>query len=119
MSRLEVIVTAIVAVLLVIVWFVAIFSPGIVVAYLGWRLSSDWLSVSAQTFFRAALIAIAVAPSIWGHAGFFPAIFVALLSSGTERLVGVVPILVVWIVAIPIIGILAKRRERHETGKTS
>jgi hypothetical protein len=115
MSGVEIIVT----VLVVIVWFVGLFSPGIVVAYLGWRLSREWRSVSAQTCFRAALIAVAFAPSVWGHAGLFPAIFVALLSSGTERLVGLVPILVVWIVALPVIGILAKRRERNETGKTS
>jgi hypothetical protein len=110
---------AIAAILMTILWFVVLCSPGIVVAYLGWRLSSDWRSVSAQTFFRAALIAVAFAPSIWGHAVLAPAIFVALLSSGTERLVGLVSLPVVWIVALPIIGILARRRERFETGKTS
>jgi hypothetical protein len=104
--------------LVMVLYLVAISLPGIGVAYVGWKLSRGWHSVSAQTFFRAGLIAVATTPSAWGHAGILPAILLALVLTGREKLAGVVPILVVWIVAIPVIGILAKRRGRYETGST-
>lgn len=105
-------------VLFIILYAVVISLPGLGIAYVGWKLSRRWQSTSAQTFFRAGLIAVAVTPSVWGHAGILPAIFLAIVLSGREKLAGVVPILVVWVVAIPIITILAKRRGRYETGST-
>jgi hypothetical protein len=90
-------------VLVVVLYAVVISLPGIGVAYVGWKLSRGWHSVSAQTFFRAGSIAVATTPSVWGHAGILPAILMALVLSGREKLAGVVPILVVCIVAIPVI----------------
>src|ERR1700676_3415062 len=86
--------------------------PGIGVAYLGWKRSRGWHSLFAQTFVRAGLIAVAVAPSVWGHAGIVPAILLAVVLTGREKLAGIIPILIVWVVAIPVIGILAKRHGR-------
>jgi hypothetical protein len=105
-------------VLFMILYAVVVSLPGLGVAYLGWKLSSRWQSMTVQTLFRAGLIAVAVTPSVWGHAGILPAILLAIVLSGREKLAGVVPILVVWVVAIPVIGILAKRRGRYETGST-
>ena len=47
-----------------------------------------------------------------------PSMLLVIVLSGREKLAGVVPILVVWVVAIPVIGILAKRRRRYEIGST-
>jgi hypothetical protein len=105
-------------VLFMILYAVVISLPGLGIAYVGWKLSRRWQSTAAQTLFRAGLIAMAVTPSVWGHAGILPAILLAIVLSGREKLAGVVPILVVWVVAIPVIGILAKRRGRYETGST-
>ena len=97
-------------VLLLVLYVVVISLPGIGVAYVGWKFSDRWHSFSAQTFFRASLIAVAVTPSIYGHAGILPAILLTLVLSGRGRLAGIAPILAVWIIAIPVIGLLAKRR---------
>jgi hypothetical protein len=59
---------------------------------------------SVQTLFRAGLIATAITPSVYGHAGVLPAIFLAFVLHGGDRLVGIIPILVVWAIAIPIIS---------------
>jgi hypothetical protein len=75
--------------------------PGIGVAYLGWKRSRGWHSLWAQSCFRACLIAVAVTPSVWGHAGILPAILLAVVLTGREKLAGIIPILIVWIVAIP------------------
>jgi hypothetical protein len=105
--------------LVLFLYAVVISLPGIGAAYVGWKFSREWHSLSAQTFFRASLIAVAVTPSIWGHAGILPAILLTLLLSGREKLAGIVPILAVWIIAIPVIGILAKRRARREVRPTT
>ena len=110
--------TFVFSVLIMIFYAVVISLPGLGIAYLGWKLSRRWQSTAAQTLFRAGLIAVAVTPSAWGHGGIFPAILLAILLSGREKLAGVVPILVVWVVAIPVIGILANRRRRYEIGST-
>jgi len=110
--------TFVFSVLIMILYAVVISLPGLGIAYLGWKLSRRWQSTAAQTLFRAGLIAVAVTPSAWGHGGIFPAILLAILLSGREKLAGVVPILVVWVVAIPVIGILANRRRRYEIGST-
>ena len=105
-------------VLVLVLYAVVVSLPGIGVAYVGWKLSRRWHSVLAQTFFRAGLIAVAITPSVWGHTGILPAILLVLLLSGREQLAGIIPILVVWVVAMPVIGILAKRRRRYEAGPT-
>ena len=83
-------------VLVLFLYAVVISLPGIGVAYVGWRSSREWHSLSAQTLFRASLIAVAVTPSIWGHAGILPAILLTLLLHGREKLAGIVPILAVY-----------------------
>jgi hypothetical protein len=94
----------------VLVYVILISLPGIGIAYLGWRSSRKLRPVSAQTFFRAGLIATAITPSFWGHAGFLPAIFLAYVLHGRDKLAGIVPILIVWLVAIPVIGVRVKER---------
>jgi hypothetical protein len=81
-----------IVVLSIIMYAVAVLFPGIVAAYLGWTLSRGWNSVSAETFLRAALMAVALTPSVWGHAGILPAILLAIILSGREKLAGVPPV---------------------------
>jgi hypothetical protein len=61
-----------------------------------------------QTLYRAGLLATVVTPSVYGHAGILPAIILAIVLHGHERLAGIVPIIVVWLIAIPLIGANAK-----------
>ena len=53
--------------------------PGLLIAFLGWWLSSSVKNRPARIAIRAGLISIAVTPIPYGHAGYFPAI-VAVLS---------------------------------------
>ncbi len=88
-----------------LVWVVLISLPGIGITYLGWKVSRNMRPLMAQAAFRAGLIAITITPSIWGHGMILPAIVLALVSQGRERLAGIVPILVVWVVLIVVISV--------------
>jgi hypothetical protein len=88
--------------------------PGIVITYLGWKLSRKMQSVLIQTIFRGALVAVALTPSVYGHGLILPAILLIFASDGKDKLAGIVPILVVWIIAVPAIGLLGKKRRRHQ-----
>jgi hypothetical protein len=88
--------------LTVVVWLALISLPGIGLTYLGWKLSRNMNPILVQAVFSSGLIAIAITPSIWGHGGIFPAIALAVILQGRERLAGIIPILVVWAVAIPV-----------------
>jgi hypothetical protein len=98
------------AALVMVLYVILISLPGLGITYLGWWSSRNMRPVSAQTFFRAGLIATTITPSFWGHAGFLPAIFLAFVLQGREKLAGIVPILIVWLVAIPVIGARVKNR---------
>jgi hypothetical protein len=91
-------------------WLALILLPGIVVTYLGWRLSRNMRPVSGQTVFRSGLIALTITPPIWGHGEILPAIVVAFGLQGRERLAGIVPILVVWAIAIPVLSARARKQ---------
>jgi hypothetical protein len=91
-------------------WLVLISLPGIGIAYLGWKLSRSMRPIFRQAVFRAGLIAIAITPSIWGHGAILPTIVLVLLLQGQERLAGIVPILVVWVVAIPVLTFRARKQ---------
>jgi hypothetical protein len=103
--------------LAMVLYAVVISLPGIGVAYFGWNRSRGWHSSWAQTFFRACLIAVAATSSVWGHAGILPAILLTVVLTGREKLAGIIPMLIVWIVALPVIGILAKRRGDMKLGQ--
>lgn len=107
-----------VSALLFIAYVVIVSLPGVAIAYLGWKLSRRWHSASVQTLFRAVLIAVAVTPSIYGHGAIVPAILLALLLEGKKKMIGIVPMLVVLVVAIPVIFILVKKRAGFDVGST-
>lgn len=96
--------------LLLAIYVIVVSLPGIAIVYVGWKQSRRWRSFSGQTFFRASLIAVAATPSIYGHAGILPAIFLAFVLTGKEKFIGIYPILLVWIVAVPVIYVLGKKR---------
>jgi hypothetical protein len=100
-------------------WVALISLPGIGVTYLGWRLSRNMRPVLGQAVFRAGLIAITITPSIWGHGGILPAIVLAFVLQGRERLVGIVPILVVWAIAIPVLGAHARKHSLRAERRVS
>ena len=99
------------AILSVVLLITVISLPGIGISWLGWKLSRRWHLLN-QVLFRATLIALFVTPSIWGHAGPLPALFLAIVLTGHEKLAGIVPILAIWIASIPVIGLLARRQRQ-------
>ena len=103
---------AVLGFLLLLIGLILISLPGLALTYLGWKLSRALQPAWARSFLRATLIAILLTPTIYGHAGPLPAILIALGGDGKERLIGLFPILVVWIIAVPAVSIIAKKRER-------
>jgi hypothetical protein len=104
--------TTVIGLLFLLAWLFLISLPGLGLTYLGWRLSRALQPTWAQTFLRATLIAIMLTPTIYGHTGPVPAILVVLGGSGKEKIIGILPILVVWTIAVPAVSIFAKKRER-------
>src|ERR1700734_2016383 len=96
---------------LILILYAAVISlPGVGIAFLGWWLSRTMRPVSVQTVFRSGLLATAITPTIYGHAGPVPAIILVFVLEGRDRLAGIVPILFVWLIAIAVISVRAKRR---------
>jgi hypothetical protein len=108
--RLMVFLVMILGYVLTLLWLALISLPGIGVTYLGWKLSRNMQPVFLQAAFRSGLIAIALTPSLWGHGFIVPAIFLAAALQGHDRLAGIVPIVVVWAIALPLLAIYAARQ---------
>jgi hypothetical protein len=103
------------AVLTVVLYAVIISLPGLGIAYIGWRSSRAMRPVSVQTLFRAGLLATAITPSVYGHAGILPAIILVFVLRGQERLAGIVPILVVFLIALIAIPVISARAKRQRS----
>ena len=76
--------------------------PGLLLASTGWRLSLRIKNVSKRNVIRAALVSVAIAPAPYGHAGFFPAIFVVFFPPvrGVFDWVAVMALGFVWFTAL-------------------
>lgn len=85
--------------------------PGITIAGIAsyWRknIHYPWGRVLA----RAALVSIAIAPMVAGHGGIYPAVFV-FFGSPENWLYGLLPMLVVWAIAVPIIYAMTRPKKR-------
>jgi hypothetical protein len=93
---------------ILIAYLLLISLPGLAVALIGWHLSHRIRPVSVQVFCRAGLIAAALTPSFYGHAGLIPAVVLVFIVQGRERLAGILPIIIVWVIALLVIGVRAK-----------
>src|SRR5690349_2333687 len=100
---------ALLVILVLACWAAIVSLPGIALTCLGWNLSVR-LSPVPQVVFRATVIALFLTPTIFGHAGLFPALFIVFVTTGSDKLVGIIPIVAVWIACIPVIGLVHRRR---------
>jgi len=98
-------------VLSLVVWVALTSLPGLGITYLGWKFTRKMRPVVAQAAFRAGLIALTMTPSMWGHGIVVPAVVLAFVLHGHERLAGIVPILVVWAVMTPVLVIRASKQQ--------
>jgi hypothetical protein len=108
----------VIVVLAVLLYATLVSLPGIGIAYLTWKLSRNMRPILAQAIFRAGILAIAVTPAFWGHAGFLPAIFLAFVLHGRDRSEVIIEILVVWAIAIPVLYVRARNRKNATTSLT-
>ena len=81
---------------------------GVAITFVGWKMSRRMPSGWQRASLRAGLIAVTITPSIYGHMGILPAIYIAFFAPGEDKLLGVVPILVVWILSFFIILIFER-----------
>ena len=95
-----------------LVAFAAVMSlPGLLVTFLGWKISRKLRPLFFQAACRAGILAVALTPSFYGHAEVAPAIVLACVLHGRDKLVGIIPILIVWTVAIPVLFFRARNRD--------
>jgi hypothetical protein len=89
------------------VWFVkSVILPilaGVAITFVGWKMSRSMPFGWRRTVLRSGLIAVTITPSIYGHMGILPAIYLALFAPGEDKLFGAIPILIVWILSFFII----------------
>jgi hypothetical protein len=88
-----------------------VFLPGIVICIIGWKVSNKITNVAVKSHVRAVLLALTLTPSMYGHAGVYPAIMVFFfgLSDG-QWTAGVIPILFVWFVSTVILQLKTKNK---------
>ena len=84
--------------LLFVVFYFFTTLPGLFLAYIGWRLSVRIKNAPKRNVIRAALVSIAIAPAPYGHAGFFPAIFVIFFPPSFYF--SVIALSLVWFIAV-------------------
>jgi hypothetical protein len=85
--------------------------PGITItgiaSYWTKNIHSPWARVLA----RSALVSIAITPMLAGHAGgLYPAVLVFIFASPRYWWYGLLPMLVVWALAAPVIYVITKPR---------
>jgi hypothetical protein len=108
---LEKVFDAIIPVLGVLLYTALISLPAIGITYLTWKLSRNMRPIVAQAIFRAGVFAIAITPSVWGHAGIVPAIILAFVLHGRDRLDVVLEIVMVWAIALAVLLVRARNRK--------
>jgi hypothetical protein len=89
---------AFISVVLLLLYLTLILAPGIGLSWLTWRFSQNLRPVLVQVALRAAALAIGFTPAYWAH-NFLPAVVLAFLLHGRDRLDTLVGILIVWLVA--------------------
>ena|SRR5438552_981307 len=87
--------------LLAAAFFVLSTLPGLLLASIGWRLSRRINNHQAKSVIRAGLVSVAIAPTLYGHAGFVPAIWVVFTPDG--RLGAIITLSLVWFIALLIL----------------
>jgi len=75
------------------------------VAFVGWRLADRTKDPTAAIIARGGLVAIAIAPTLYGHAGFVPAIWAIFFppERGKMDVTAIFALLLVWFIAILIL----------------
>lgn len=104
---------AVIVVLGVLLYATLVSLPGIGIAYLTWKISRNVRPILAQAVFRGGIVAIAITPGVWGHAGILPAIFLVCVLHGRDRLEFIELILIVWVAAISVLFVRARNREKR------
>jgi hypothetical protein len=110
LAALERVFDAVIVVFGVLLYATLISLPGIGIAYFTWKLSRNMKPMIARVTLRAGVFAIAITPAFWGHAGFVPAIILAFVLHGRDRLNVFMEIAAVWAVAIPVLFLRARNQ---------
>ena len=88
--------------------------PSLLIAFIGWKLTRKLKNSFVRTVVRAAVLSLAFAPTVLGHAGPMFAIWAVFLAPGSYRLLyGLLPIVVTWFV-VTIIALSWRRIRRRK-----
>jgi hypothetical protein len=93
--------------------FFALAVPGMVVAGVAWYWTKDIADATGRTLVRSGLVSIAFAPIHLGpHAGIWPAVLVLVIGDPGERGHGILPLVIVWVLAMPAVYLACERRKK-------
>jgi hypothetical protein len=108
---------AFLTVVLFLLYLTLLLAPGIGLSWLTWRFSRNLRPVLVQVALRAAALAIGFTPAYWGH-NFLPAIVLAVLLHGRDRLDTLLGVLIMWVVATVLLFIRAFYRQSANSSQT-
>jgi hypothetical protein len=76
-----------------------ILAPGVAISLLGWKITRKTQNVYLRILIRSFILSTAFTPTIYGHAGVIPAVWMMFIGSGADRFTySLIPIVTVWLV---------------------
>jgi hypothetical protein len=86
-------------VVIVVLMVLVFLGPSVLLAYFGWRSVRDIGNEYQRIAIRSAILSIAFAPTVYGHAGPMFASWAIFLVPGPDKFAyGLMPIIVVWVI---------------------
>lgn len=95
-----------------------VFLPSILITIIGWkitkRIENDYLRIAA----RSGILSVSFTPTIYGHAGIMPALWMLFLGTGSDRFTyGLFPIIVISLIGILVAGAIRWNKNRKTNNK--
>jgi uncharacterized membrane protein len=103
----------IVAIFFMLLWYAVITIPCTLLILLPWLLTRRMKAGLSKHFIQSALIAIAYAPVIWGHAGPIPAVVGVMFNDPYFRAQEIASLVIVFVISFAVLTIRALYKNQH------
>src|SRR5262249_15517198 len=101
------------AIFFMLVWYAFITLPGTFLIHFLWKPTRRVEPIPFRHFVQSALIAVAYAPVIYGHAGPLPAVVALIANDPMFRIQVMVSLALVFVISLAVLTILALRKNQR------